>query len=770
MTKHVTKALLSLAKEYRVNRLVSHCERFLKEIESRESHCDNLRNVSKVDDGKHPTMGSVLQSSSDNNMYLVNTTRKTCVSGRNSSRITETPQTAQERTDRETSDTCSRDTNEIQPQHIKVEVQEDCFDNTENTSQNLLSENPEVRNYNNDSTSQNVTLEKSYADDASGNSNESQLRPIKTEIIDESFCHTYTVSRNIGVVLENLEDGSYTFPANILPDKNESQTEHIKEEVSEETTEIETPEKRNCTVSNSKEMKTATSQKVPNKTAVDKNDSERNSETVKMEIRGIETDTKNVCQPVDKELVLRVEKVVLLTRLTPDSRETPAATIQTTAPLQSAQEQEEEPRPKRFKESSLNYFPHQENLPCHPLLAACRQTPAATIHNAEEEPRPKRFKVASNEELSELFDARHTKSTKRNTAWGMKIFQDWNIEMFGRPLDMAAVSVTDLAEELRKFYFGARPNKGSDHVYQCNTLINIRAAINRYLSDTHRNIDIVRDKEFKHANGVLDGLLKQRKSTEPRKAITQKTVIEQADLQKFFTYLESAESSPIVLRLCVWFNLSMHFVTRGMEFHQQLTPDSLIFQHDEFGEYVSLAHDTHQKKHQGGLNYKESMNDKRMYSCPESPSCPVKMLRLLLEKTDRNATHLFNQYKKEACFSPTTTKIWYTTKPLATRTFARFLSDMCKGADVDKPYTPHCLRSTAIHHLNDTGFETRHSMYVSDQRKDLSLRLYYPARSSDQSRSQSTALSVMTSSSSQVPLPPELKVVVSKPEQATEST
>jgi hypothetical protein len=35
----------------------------------------------------------------------------------------------------------------------------------------------------------------------------------------------------------------------------------------------------------------------------------------------------------------------------------------------------------------------------------------------------KRFKTVTNEELKDLQDSRQAKSTKRNTKWGVKVFQ-----------------------------------------------------------------------------------------------------------------------------------------------------------------------------------------------------------------------------------------------------------------------------------------------------------------------------------------------------------
>ncbi|XP_069107107.1 uncharacterized protein [Argopecten irradians] len=358
---------------------------------------------------------------------------------------------------------------------------------------------------------------------------------------------------------------------------------------------------------------------------------------------------------------------------------------------------------------------------------------------------PKRFKDTTHEEIANIFESRQSKSTKKNTAWGIRIFQDWNIEKRGTPVDLTSVSAEDLAEILKHFYVAARP-KSENELYHKNTLKNIRGAINRYFVDIGRNLDIVRDREFKQANGVLDGLLKQREKTGESKATAHKPIIEPEHLHKIATYLSRASSSPIILRHCVWYNLSVHFITRGMEFHHQLTPQSFEFHNDESGEYVTMTHTTQQKNHQGGLNSHEANIGKRMYSCPESPSCPVKMLKLLLEKTDKNATKLFNQYNKflvGLCFSPQLTDVWFNTKPLAHRTFARFLSDICKSSDVDAPYTPHCLRATAIQYLNDTGYEARHIMFMSDHRCESSLRSYNRSVSTKQKRDISDSLSVM---------------------------
>lgn len=55
-----------------------------------------------------------------------------------------------------------------------------------------------------------------------------------------------------------------------------------------------------------------------------------------------------------------------------------------------------------------------------------------------------------------------------------------------------------------------RESQNEKPLYHKNSLINIRAAINRHLADLKRKVDIVHDLEFKTPNGILVGLFKER--------------------------------------------------------------------------------------------------------------------------------------------------------------------------------------------------------------------------------------------------------------------
>lgn len=64
-----------------------------------------------------------------------------------------------------------------------------------------------------------------------------------------------------------------------------------------------------------------------------------------------------------------------------------------------------------------------------------------------------------------------------------------------------------------------------------------------------------------------------------------------------------------------------------------------------------ISHEVQQINHQGGLEHVEMNIDKRMYATG-TDTCPVKMLKLLIEKTDESATSIFNKYTNDAVSLP----------------------------------------------------------------------------------------------------------------------
>ena len=260
--------------------------------------------------------------------------------------------------------------------------------------------------------------------------------------------------------------------------------------------------------------------------------------------------------------------------------------------------------------------------------------------------------------------------------------------------------------------------------YHKNSLKNVRAALNRHLKDIGRGIDIVRDSEFKAANSMLSAKLKFNLRNGLSRPTQHHPIITTPELLKINTYLMKKED-PVALRFRVWYLLGIHFVSRGGEFHHQLSINSFKFESDEMGsEFLSISHETHQKNHQGGLDdATEETQDKRMYAVPNSPSCPLSTIKHFLSRCDPAAKSLFNQCCKEALRCPSMYNTWYNVTPVKVKNFSAFMPDICKNAGV-KRYTGHSLRSTAITAMSDAGLTDRSIMFMSDHKCEESLKSY----------------------------------------------
>ena len=84
----------------------------------------------------------------------------------------------------------------------------------------------------------------------------------------------------------------------------------------------------------------------------------------------------------------------------------------------------------------------------------------------------------------------------------------------------------------------------------------------------------------------------------------------------------------MILRYRVWFDLATYYVICGLEFHDQLKPNSFkSLKYENDCVYVVLSHETKQKTIQGGLAYEEANQDKRM-NATKTNKCPVASLKL----------------------------------------------------------------------------------------------------------------------------------------------
>ena len=160
------------------------------------------------------------------------------------------------------------------------------------------------------------------------------------------------------------------------------------------------------------------------------------------------------------------------------------------------------------------------------------------------------------------------------------------MERLQTTIDFQTVSVGSLNDNLRQFYAEAQPKHLSKRAlkmaenqaqeYHKNTLKSVRAAINRHVKDIGRTVDIVRDTEFKSGNAMLGAKLKFNLRNALSRPTQYHPVISNQELMQINTYLSKEDIVALPFR--VWYLLAVHFVSRGIEFHHQLSMNSIKFQ------------------------------------------------------------------------------------------------------------------------------------------------------------------------------------------------
>jgi hypothetical protein len=116
--------------------------------------------------------------------------------------------------------------------------------------------------------------------------------------------------------------------------------------------------------------------------------------------------------------------------------------------------------------------------------------------------------------------------------------------------------------------------------YHKNYMRNVRSALNRHRKDIGHLVDIVKDNDFKTSKAMLSSKMKYNLKKGLSRPTKHHPIIPNVELSKINEYI--SKDNPVALRLHVWYALAIHFVSRGCEFHHQLTMRSLKNTHTDW--------------------------------------------------------------------------------------------------------------------------------------------------------------------------------------------
>ncbi|XP_063436375.1 uncharacterized protein LOC134717811 [Mytilus trossulus] len=178
-----------------------------------------------------------------------------------------------------------------------------------------------------------------------------------------------------------------------------------------------------------------------------------------------------------------------------------------------------------------------------------------------------RNRAAEQMTTDEFIDQMRNKNTSRKTKSDVNKLKTWLSDQ-NELREFHEIPPQELDLLLARFFMTAKKCDGGD--YEPDTLKSIQGSINRHLTVKHCNIDLIKDKEFKHSRDVLMSkrkLLRQNgKGNKPKKA--EPLTKEKIDILYQKKLLGAA--NPRALTNTVFLNNSMFFGMRSRLEHQNL--------------------------------------------------------------------------------------------------------------------------------------------------------------------------------------------------------
>ncbi|XP_070560155.1 uncharacterized protein [Ptychodera flava] len=299
---------------------------------------------------------------------------------------------------------------------------------------------------------------------------------------------------------------------------------------------------------------------------------------------------------------------------------------------------------------------------------------------------PTRFVNFTEDDLDSIELLKDEKATTKQTTWGVKLLRDWLIEKNENPA-FEYLSPEGLAVILRRFYAEARSKTGER--YSKSSLTGIRASVNRHLNSPpyHRNVNIIRDREFKAANNIFVALCKQLKA-DGLDSTKHKTPISTYDLRKLASSGVLSSSDPLALSRKVWFDLTFHFGRRGREGFRKLTKSSYRVRESYDGtKFVEFTYSEKTKNHPD-----DDFETQAKMFATGGENCPVAAFAKYLSKLNPGENALFQRPRVNV---KPDDKVWYCNSPLGENKLGSMMKDISKAANLSTTYTNHCVRATA---------------------------------------------------------------------------
>ena len=223
-----------------------------------------------------------------------------------------------------------------------------------------------------------------------------------------------------------------------------------------------------------------------------------------------------------------------------------------------------------------------------------------------------RFGSSTDDDIAKLLEDKDALSTKKATKSALLCLQQYILET-DREVNLDTYSTAELSALLVNFYADARKKSG-EHC-KLSALKSIRFGLARYFKG-ERNIDIIKDAEFRKANDSFQAVSVGLKRNGLAK-VEHTLPLEENELKMIYCSAALNTGTPVGLQQKCWFDIMYFLCRRGRENLRAMKKTTFQVAKDNHGrEFVYQHVDELDKNHRENADSNQSVTEGRMYAVP----------------------------------------------------------------------------------------------------------------------------------------------------------
>ena len=308
----------------------------------------------------------------------------------------------------------------------------------------------------------------------------------------------------------------------------------------------------------------------------------------------------------------------------------------------------------------------------------------------------------SSQELRERANESVPRNTRKAVQWAVETYRKWarrrHLVKFIKPdITDYGQDLVALDKALNKFYGEVHSEEGMQ--YTPSSLQVLRAGLQRHLSDAIDGMPVMaQHPAFRKSNKQFTAAKRRFAMNGNRAAGAAKQPMDPADQEKVRAYFANPKTydDPTILRLFVYYMLSMTFGYRGREVWHQLRKDCFEEGRDELGRPIIRVDQALIEK-----NYQHTGPNttcRRVNSVSDDPEAGVYLystLKLYLSKLDPRQPAFLQKAKTQRQMErQPDSQSWYVNAPMGSNTIDSLMPKISTAAGTSRRYTNHCIRHT----------------------------------------------------------------------------